>query len=204
MANVVWLRDNLHRQAQSVLPWYVTGRLDAAERAAVDEHLANCAACREDLQAEREIAALLGSDSADMEATRALQQRLQARKRRDEPWHIPAWIGRLGWLLTGSALAASLIAIVAVPRFVRADYHALDAPAAEVPGNVIVMFRPDTSERELRSLLTASRARLADGPTASGAYVLRVPQTKRAAILAKFEADESIVLAQPLDADLQR
>lgn len=203
MANVVWLRDNLHRQAQSVLPWYVTGRLDAAERAAVDEHLANCAACREDLQAEREIAALLGSDSADMEATRALQ-RLQARKRRDKPWHIPAWIGRLGWLLTGSALAASLIAIVAVPRFVRADYHTLGAPAAEAPGNVIVMFRPDTSERELRSLLTASRARLADGPTASGAYVLRVPQTKRAAILAKFEADESIVLAQPLDADLQR
>lgn len=205
MANVVWLRDNLHRRTQAVLPWYVTGRLDDAERAAVERHLANCAACREDLQAEREIAALLGSGAPDAEANgRALRQRLQARERRNATRHMSAWLGRLGWLLTGSVLTASLIAIVAMPRFVRADYHTLGAPAAEAPGNVIVIFRPDISEREFRSTLSASRARLVDGPTASGAYVLRVPRTERAAILSGLRARESIVLAQPLDADPAR
>ena len=200
MANVVWLRDNLHRRTQSVLPWYVTGRLDDAERAAVDKHLANCAACREDLQAEREIAALLGSVSPDADATwRELQQRLQARKR-----YMPAWLGRLGWLLTGSVLTASLIAGLAMPRFLRVDYHTLGASAAEAPGNVIVIFRPDVSERDLRSTLAASRARLVDGPTASGAYVLRVPQIERGAILTRLRTHEGIVLAQPLDADSAR
>ena len=213
MAKILWLRDNIHRQAQSVLPWYVTGRLDETERAMVEDHVVNCAACREDLEAERELAMLVAGSSSKRddhayEAGPRLRVRPPPRRRRSR-WQGaakairtgPTWSG---WVVAGSAVAASLIAIAVVPLFVRADYHALSSPAAEAPGNVIVIFRPDTSEREFRSTLAASRARLVDGPTASGAYVLRVPQADRAAILGRLQAHDNVVLAQPLDAEPAR
>jgi hypothetical protein len=67
-------------------------------------------------------------------------------------------------------------------------------------GNVIVVFRPDVRESEMRRLLKGSEARLVDGPTAANAYVLRVPQAERAAALSQLRNDAAVVLAEPLDA----
>ena len=39
---------------QKLLPWYLTGRLEDAERLQVDEHLATCAECRAELETERQ------------------------------------------------------------------------------------------------------------------------------------------------------
>ena len=55
MAKVVSIIDEKHTEAQYLLPWYLTGRLDAAARARVDSHLAVCAECRADLVEERRL-----------------------------------------------------------------------------------------------------------------------------------------------------
>jgi hypothetical protein len=65
---------------------------------------------------------------------------------------------------------------------------------------VIVIFRPEASERNLRETLNASSARLIDGPTSAGTYVLHVPAAKRMVALARLRRDADIVLAEPIDA----
>jgi hypothetical protein len=50
---IVHLESDPHVAVLKLLPWYLTGRLDAAESAQVDEHLAVCDACRAELDTER-------------------------------------------------------------------------------------------------------------------------------------------------------
>ena len=56
MGKIIRFRGNRHRQTQEVLPWYVMDQLDDAERTEVETHLADCEACRRELETERELA----------------------------------------------------------------------------------------------------------------------------------------------------
>ncbi len=49
-------REHLHRRVGQLLPWYANGSLAEAERRTVEEHLAACPACREELAACRDLA----------------------------------------------------------------------------------------------------------------------------------------------------
>jgi len=62
-----------------------------------------------------------------------------------------------------------------------------------------VMFRPDTRDSDLRAALTKAGARVVDGPTASGAYVVRIAPANRAQALDGLRAMPQIVLAEPID-----
>src|SRR5258708_21310213 len=55
-----------HENVWLLLPWYVNGTLEAAERRLVDEHLVGCALCREELGRCRGLSAALrsGEESA--------------------------------------------------------------------------------------------------------------------------------------------
>jgi hypothetical protein len=67
--------------------------------------------------------------------------------------------------------------------------------------NVIVMFRPNSSEADLRKLLDSSGATFAGGPTEADAYLLHVPVETRPRALAALRADPNVTLAQPIDGD---
>ena len=54
--NATPLRPDPHRELQSLLPWYVVGRLEASERSRVEAHLELCGECRGELVAERRLA----------------------------------------------------------------------------------------------------------------------------------------------------
>jgi len=116
-----------HQECWELLPWHATGTLEPEEAARVDEHLAACAICREELRACRELAASLPGAAADPDPEPGLARliaRIDAdadpaaagRRRRNRP---PERRGRLRerW----RALLA------ATPRPVRA---ALEAQAA--------------------------------------------------------------------------
>ena len=55
MGNVIRLPGDRHREIQLLLPWYVTGRLDEADTARVETHLAGCAKCRAELKVEQRL-----------------------------------------------------------------------------------------------------------------------------------------------------
>jgi hypothetical protein len=107
----------------------------------------------------------------------------------------------LGWAVgvqLALVLSATILLVTTTQR--PAEYHALGAAQAPPSGNVLVIFRPETSEAELRGVLLASGARLVDGPTSAGAYVLAVPPATRSATLSGLRERPQVVMAQPIDA----
>lgn len=72
--------------------------------------------------------------------------------------------------------------------------------AAAGSGNVVVIFAPGATEQDLRRILQAQDARIVDGPTVTGAYVLNIPAGGRAQALHALRANAAIKLAEPLDA----
>jgi anti-sigma factor RsiW len=217
---IIRLHGDPHRDVQSLLPWYVTGRLDAAEQAEVEAHLSACPECQAELKFERRLKAEIVGLPMDVERGWALLQRrmeLNPPKRAGRA-PIRAWLTEAGreasrgwraggpWL--GWAMVAPLMLLVFAvrtqPPTQAARYHALGAAPVSAAGNLVVMFRPDISERALRQTLRASHARLVDGPTSTDAYVLQVPAADRTAALATLRARAEVALAEPIDSDEPR
>ena len=223
MANIITLLDEKHGEAQSLLPWYLTGRLGATDRANVEAHLADCAECRAELSSERRLMAEWASLPMEAEFSwLRLRERLAhepsrrggggdrsaaPRRAARNVWRSAA--PGLGWALAAvQALALVVLGVSSQPPAQSAAYHTLGAgsPPAAGPGsgNVLVMFRPDTREQAIRDMLNASHARLVDGPTAADAYLLRVRSSERDTALAKLRRRPDVTLAQPVDAGATR
>ena len=211
---IISLHGDQHDQINALLPWYVTDRLDEEDRARVEAHLAGCQTCQADLAAERRLKALIHdtAETGDAEAgLAALMARIDAEPRAEQapvrPTIAQQWRSSPGWIRL--AVAAQLLLLVggaagfglAMQPRAAPQYHALGAAPAPRPGNVIVVFRPDASESEIRRALRTGHARLVDGPTAADAYVLNVAGGERETALRTLRADKAVVVAEPLDGD---
>lgn len=214
MTQIFDLRPGDHDAAQELLPWYVTGAIDAADRSAFEAHLHACPQCQADLAVERRLAAEVAGLSIDVEhGWAALRARLPQQPRRAglgaflaeaaaglrRAWRAsPAW---LGWALAAQvgALAAVAVLVQATPMRSPA-YRALGHAAAPPAANLILIFRPGASEAGLRAALRSVDARLVGGPTDADAYLLNVPASGRKAALARLHARADIALAEPIDA----
>jgi len=216
---IIPLHADEHREAQLLLPWYATGRLDSQDRARVEAHLATCAECQAELAIERRLEAAVAELPAEIgPGWEQLRARLPPARRRPPKRSAGRWgrlIGRpafgwslgagtLGWAVAAQTVMLLLLGSILVLRPMQppARYQALGAPPAATAavGNLVVIFRPDTPEKDFRAILTANALRLVDGPTAADAYVLRVDPARRTAVLAKLRARREVVLAEPIDA----
>lgn len=196
-----------HDEAEELLPWYATGQLDAGERSRLEAHLSDCADCRGQLTIERRIVEQFQALTPEVNSGWArLKRRIEApvaTRRRPiteaaaEFWHI----------LTRPAVAALATAQVAFVAFAATILPSMTAPAYQALGsapppssaNVIVMFRPEATEFDIRGALNATGASLVGGPTPANAYLLHVPEKGRATALAKLRDDDEVTLAEPID-----
>lgn len=207
-----------HKAAREALPWLANDTLDAGEEERLRAHLRGCARCRDELallQAVRAAGPGPGSGPAPgCDPDRAwarMQQRLDRPQAAAAPMPgiVARWRARIAandrsWLRGALALQCCLIAVLAA-LLVRPDpgqdagtaYRGLGA-SAPVQSGILVVFRPDTPERELRRIVRASGARLAGGPTAADAWLLDGGDT--AAVLARLRAEPAVELAEPLGA----
>lgn len=214
-----------HEQVRQLLPWLLAGTLDSTELAMVHAHLATCERCRADLAWERKLRAAgqqrapvldpdqalsrllprlgpqqdpqpgrheAGPQATGPQQTRGVPDRLRgALAANDGRWLRRVALAQFGVI----ALLAGLLARPGADD--DASYHGLGG-AARAQGNLVVMFRPDTPEGELRRILRASQARVVDGPTALDAYVLAVPAAQTARTAQQLRAEPAVTLAQPL------
>lgn len=219
---VVRLDAAAHREVQALLPWHATQALDADDRRRVEAHVADCALCQADLAFERQLlAAQTAADDAPMAAAAdaglaRLRSRLDAAPRPGARAALRAALQQLsdGWRGLGgfgrSVVAAqgALITALGLALVLNAGddgrYRALGAAPTASPGNVLVMFRADATEAELRAALRERGARLVDGPTAGGAWVLAVPPAERRAAVDALRALPIVTLAQPLGPEAAR
>jgi anti-sigma factor RsiW len=208
MAEIITLRGSPHERVQLLLPWYAKATLSEQETAEVDLHLGQCAECRAELAEERALAGAIAALPLETErGWAAVAQRLDEKPRRAPGASSLAFFRRripAGWA-GGAALAAASITVALMttvpPRMpVERTYTAMGSPRENAPGNAVVMFSPDTSERQLRGLVAGAGARIVDGPTAAGGYVLRVAPRDRDSALLGLRRSSQVLLAQPIDA----
>lgn len=213
---VVPFDTDVHRKVQSMLAWYVGESLDARERAHVEGHLAECPHCRAELAAER---ALQSAYAADIDPPggvdqgfAALRARMagSAQSRQSEGWMArlrnrwlegPPWTR---WALLGQCvLVATLGGVLVVQQSPVKQYQALGepagSPASASVGRLIVRFRPEVTEQEMRRVLRYVEGRLVFGPTTTDAYVLAVPAGLETAAVEQLRREKAVTLVESLD-----
>jgi len=200
-----------HDEAEELLPWYATGQLDEADRAKVHVHLSHCAHCRQQLALERQLIDEFQRIVPEVESGWArLRNRIQAptpvatRARRSsssnpfvEAWSLltrPAVVALIAGQLAFLVIAGTVLVSLGQPA-----YHTLGSPPAPAAGNVIVMFRADATEQDIRKAVRSAGASLVDGPTPANAYLLRVAPARRQLALKELQSDDAVQLAQPID-----
>ena len=215
---------NAHDESMRLLPWLLNGTLDADERAFVEGHLKDCTRCRSELETLRGVQAACERIDDDSPPPAAFA-RLRARIDASEPSAISSWRARLsaladgwrrapGWL-RGLAWvqAVVLLAVVAgwslrgPPAPSQPAYRTLGSGAATVaalPGEarLLLVFAPETDQGSTRRLLRATGARIVDGPSDAGAYVVAVDARRAAAARDALRAADGVQLVEVLDAGI--
>ncbi len=194
-----------HEELELLLPWYVNGTLEAAERAALDDHLAGCARCRAELAREEGLAATLRATEDVAPAPHPAQLarlmgRLDGEPRAERLPRLAAlWAGTprpVRWAVAAQALLVLALAAVtgwraggadparetAAVQTPAAEFRTLsdtapEAPAAAPAGAVRlrVLFAEETSARAVRAILLCVGGRIVDGPSPLGVYTVEVP-----------------------------
>ena len=206
MAEIIRLRGSPHDEVQELLPWLVSGTLAPDEVERVDAHLAECADCRADLETERRLSGEVASLPVDADSGwEAMQRRITAEPANRLRPAPSLWRKRvpLGWAVASPFAAAAAVALVLVNvapvQPVDQQYRALGAVGTAQTANLVVQFEPDTHVRDMQVALAGVNARLVDGPTDTGAYLLRVDQGKRELALKRLRDNDAIALAEPID-----
>lgn len=198
-----------HRAAQAALPWLLNGTLAGEERAGVERHLQECAPCRADLDALRALRAGAAQPDPDCDPERALARllpALDAEEARPLPPR-PTLLRRLAandarWLLRVAAAQFAVIVLLGGLLLARApqDDGAYRVLGAQAPAeaSLVLVFAPDTPERELRRIARAGGVRIVGGPTTTGGWLAAAPDGALAPALARLRAEPAVVLAEPL------
>jgi anti-sigma factor RsiW len=208
-----------HAEAQDALPWLANGTLAGAELERVQAHVETCARCRADLALLRTVHAAGPAPDLDFDPDRALARlmpQLDAAPApaQEPPGLLQRWRNRLAandgtWLRAAVAAQFCAIAVLAAllarpgARPVAADdYRVLGAAGANGMARVVVTFRPDTPEAELRRIVRASGARIVGGPTVTDAWLVGA-DGRLDPVLARLRAEPAVTLAEPLVLDKQ-
>jgi len=197
-----------HHEAQRLLPWLANGTLESGEREWLQEHIGNCAECRCGLQELQALQAAIlepGQAPAGVDAGwRRVRSRIAPVERGARG---PRWRQAPRWL--AAAVAAQVLLAIALGvswwgmRAPPPAYHTL-AGAPRPAGDLLVVFDPRISEAQLRRLLDASDARIVDGPTDAGAYVLSVPEGRVDNVRDALRAAPGVTMVESLAAGRSR
>ena len=180
-----------HARADELIPWLVNGRLEGAERARVEQHLRDCAVCREEYASQLKVRAALTREPAVAFAPQASFNRLweriesesapapavQARPGGARPARALRRGGARRWLAVAVAVQALVIGTLASWLWnlnTRPDFRTVttSAPGPAATAAVRAVFDESISLAELRELVASAGLSVAAGPTPAGVYTL--------------------------------
>jgi len=209
---IVAINDTVHDRVQKLLPWFVVNTLQGEELALVNQHLNVCPECQADFAWQCKLQAVPPAANSAPDVDRAfarLRERIDTGAVRPAPgsgWLDQFRNRQLPWMQWALAaqllLIIGLVVLIAVPGR-QENYRAL-GNRTPTHANLVVVFRPDTSELVLRELINAAGARIVDGPTVTDAYLIQVPDEKLPVTLSSLRHNPHVTLAQPLQAGGQQ
>jgi anti-sigma factor RsiW len=197
---VIRFEGPVHAQADRLLPWYVNGTLQADERAQVEQHLVECPSCQQEADWLRAVQSQFAAQAAQEEGAPGAG-RAHRRIGRPHGAAPPRFVWRrrerrLAWL---AALQAAVVLALGATllRQPSTSYRTLGAPA-DRGALLVVVFDTQTREAQMRELVRASGARIVGGPSAEGAYVLRVPSVRAEAARKLLAGSSEVTLVEDL------
>jgi len=204
--------DSAHQAADVLLPWLVNGSLKGDERAQVEQHLRECARCRREVEWLHQLHASCAAELPLMDATvplRRLRERIEGFPLRGRvAWGLSHALGgwqRIAlwakWAIAVEFGALVAIAVLALPVGETPPvYRTLGAAAIRESSasTFAVVFKPGVTESEMRRIVRSVGARVVDGPTETGAYVLAIPTGDPDRAVAALRAEPAVTLVAAL------
>lgn len=179
-----------HEECWLLLPWLANGRLTAAERAEVEEHVRACADCAREVAWQQLMCQTLAEPDrvsyAPGPSLRKLFERIDGRPdgraartapparpvRRSDPPARAAWrpVG-LSWA-AGLVLVVGLAALLAPTayRWSQPLYATHTAAVPATPDVLHIAFQRSLTIGEVEELLHTAGARVVEGPDATGIF----------------------------------
>ena len=188
-----------HR-ALELLPWYVNGTLDGAEREEVQRALRSSLTCRLEYERLSRMHAVMQADDAEHAAADRGFERLMARIHASAPRREAAGAAPRRGLWFAQAAALALAAGAAWWGFQQVGrepgaYETLtvEPPAASQAAQLRIVFARDVPESTRAAMLSELGLRLSAPPTADGIYTLALPDGADARAMAeRLRADPRI------------
>jgi hypothetical protein len=214
--------ERAHQRIWDLLPWYANGTLPSEEQRAVEDHLAACSRCREEVavcHATREALAEAGEVAPSphpVQLARLLSkiddlESGQGRGRRPFLAALRAFLvptnpmrALLAVQLAITALLVGLLLWQQRQPQTLALYRTLSA--SEAPrgdaARVRVLFKENATEKEIREILLRVQGEIVGGPSAFGAYTIEVPTGGETpgALLAHLRSQPQVRFAEPMPA----
>jgi Putative zinc-finger len=197
--------DAIH-EAATLIPWYLSGTLGPDESRAVEQHLTGCASCREKVGEWRRLRPALEraiearpAPARDLFASVISRIDASARAPVQRALAGASWWERIATAVFGvlpprlapaAALAVIVLQFGALAVVGTVAYQAMRGPIVTTqsgpegrrplrPGMVRlrVAFQDNAPGAEIRGLLQRLDARIIDGPSAAGFYIIETPAT---------------------------
>ncbi|MFZ6769478.1 zf-HC2 domain-containing protein [Undibacterium sp. Di26W] len=207
-----------HAIVQDLLPWYVVNTLQPDEKQLVQKHLQTCTACKHDLQWQIDLQASEPATSSAPDLDRALASllpRLDTQNKQVQAASATAnnsLLARLrallstntnrsmGWVMAAqTAIIVGLVAHLVLPVQDNTSYHVLGS-GERSSGNIVVIFKPETTVKDIQRIMSLNDARIIDGPTVTNAYLLNVPDDRLTQSMDELRSEPVIELVESLQA----
>ena len=204
---------NAHHAVELLLPWFVNGTLSGEELTQVEQHVRECRQCKREVEWLRTMQACYAENEVAVDSAASFQKLLPQLdppgRRRLLPHWTSLWqaLQPFRWPAAAAfALTLALGALLLPTLKPAAPYHTLGAADAPAPvlGSVVVVFEPGTTSAELNRILRVNQARVVDGPTVTGAYMLALPAGRQEAVLQALRRENAVKLAERLGPEGER
>jgi hypothetical protein len=183
-------RASRHEESWLLLPWLANGRLPLAERAALEEHLSECAACTQELAQQRLMCQVLTEPErvtyAPGPSFRKLMERIDGhtphaparpQERPVSRRSAPSAALAAAWRPPGLAWAASFVLTIGLAAFAPTAYRWSQPRYAThteltraTPGVLHIAFDRSLPIGEMEEMLHSAGARVVEGPGTTGVF----------------------------------
>jgi hypothetical protein len=202
----------MHERFQELLPWYVNGTLDEADRVWMDSYIETNSAARSEYAFFETMSKTMQTKTAAVPDTigmARLFQRIDAERKpssgktnaseKRAPWY-KLLLSDVSWLRPALAMSLAVVAFQSVMLLQRSDdavkYRGSTATQGGSVSNASfyrVLFRPTATEGEVRVLLASLHAEIVAGPNAGGEYILRIQTGDSTSAASQLQASGLIV-----------
>lgn len=219
---------NAHCRTWDLIPWVVNDSATAEQRERVEQHLRDCADCRHEFALQQQFRAGLLADADTAHDPQPALQRLLARLDADAPLNatFPAldeptplrarpraatarWTPWLAAAVVVQAIGLALLGgfVLGRPDVTANDagYRTLSSGKASTNAAIRLVVAPDTTQAQLRALLTSVQLRIVESTSDNAAFGL-APQNASLAddaefvrnAIARLRSEPGVMLAEPV------